>query len=577
MRRGLLLLLVLIALSVQMLSERQRPSRVETEPVLLAPAVEQRGEPAVAPVSPSVVTGPAPARIEACGSEAVEEAAFLQVHVTDAAGRPAEGAMLELGVEDEDGDWVTLREAASAADGSPATFRRSLHAAELGGRELYLRVTAPSQMRPRFVAAHELQAGSLSVQLPPVGALELELTADPLPEVPAEFAWDGEVTVSCRYSDGFETEQRRSARIRGRRLRVDRVPAGIELELDGDDLPLPFGEGSWRGQGPDSHGAVRCAIWQLDWIHPEAADLPQPGFRMRIRGQVVDDLGLPIPAARVATWIEGAWVSEGSADADGRFVLEYEPNRGQVEAIRRDGIGIHAAAEGYAMETLRVPLERFAPTVDPRGGSVLVSSALQLRASGSNVFAGELLVDAWLRAEQVGVWCETQAPTLEAPSVERRGEGSRWFSVTWPRSASCSSAGADTGEAPGPAESCTLFVGLPHDPRPLCEVSDLRSPGAKSGWDPRLRPIDLRGRIRRVSFPVVDGVGRPVFDASLTVAARLDAGALATGAEVRTSLGRLSFLTGFPTVDVRVEAEGFEARDYRGLRGGETLVLLRKD
>ncbi len=218
-------------------------------------------------------------------------------------------------------------------------------------------------------------------------------------------------------------------------------------------------------------------------------------------------------------------------DEEGAFLL-----RGEVDPVEAGPFALQVFGDGHRMET--VPL-------------ALGQSGLVIRLSRACELSGQILVDAGIDSRKLEVlWLADQDGMVWSSGTSRfQRDGSFSFENLEPR--------------PG-----RLVVKATGGAAVLAEVGLTLEPGPNR--DPRLDPLDLRGRLREVRLTVVDEAGRSLPEASIT------------GAEEGSTLDltirderEARILTTDEALHLRVTAPGFLVTELRDVRDGARAVLRR--
>jgi hypothetical protein len=113
-----------------------------------------------------------------------------------------------------------------------------------------------------------------------------------------------------------------------------------------------------------------------------------------------------------------------------------------------------------------------------------------------------------------------------------------------------------------------ISIGLDSEKEPLIEIPDLFFEKGVQNQDPRLKDIDLRGKIHKLSLGVLDIDGTPVPKPHVV---RSDMEG-SSGSRRRID-DRIQLLSSTPTVDLEVSAKNFRTKKFFGVRDGQDLVL----
>jgi hypothetical protein len=288
-----------------------------------------------------------------------------------------------------------------------------------------------------------------------------------------------------------------------------------------------------------------------------------------VSGVIHDGNGKPVEGARVvvtdspfprASDTDGV-LAAGTSDAQGRFEIHgtVPPPRSTFAWASKDGF-------------LRSSPKQFA-----RG-----AEGVQLVLQGSGVVSGRLLLDPGVATDRVTLEITAVADErrksftglvfasnqhveddgfIEPPPF--RYEYSRQFKID------AEGRFAVAGFA-GPAVSVT--VRPIDDPAQPLEIRDVVVQRAGAAPDPRIDPIDLRGKVKRVAVDVIDDVGTKRDGARVTSRA---AGRTGVERSQFTRDGRAEFLVWSGPRDVDVCLDGFRTVRLSGVEGDQ-VVQLRK-
>jgi hypothetical protein len=221
----------------------------------------------------------------------------------------------------------------------------------------------------------------------------------------------------------------------------------------------------------------------------------------------------PIAGAQIEAWPRTNWSTgrrRTTADASGRFELRGLPTE--------ERLWLTASAPGHASSP---PLE-----IDPgsRGLTVELPRAALLEL--------EILLDETIRPEALSLVLISGSRSLPlSPLLRGRIEvpaGLHDVEV-------CNRAGLLLERIPG----------LRIEPPPV-------------GIDPRLRPLDLRGRLRSAAFDLRDGNGRPLERTQVGVI--LVAGGSEAAGSLQTENGRLSLVVPVEASTIVLAPDGFAPR-----------------
>ncbi|MBC8329228.1 MAG: carboxypeptidase regulatory-like domain-containing protein [Planctomycetes bacterium] len=306
----------------------------------------------------------------------------------------------------------------------------------------------------------------------------------------------------------------------------------LELDLPGED---------W-GQA-----LARVRVELLPAYPPGTTDLGElvlAGLPFLAAGQVVGPSGEPVADAGVMLqWKDyygsgeddwywnHEWRIRSSSGADGRFEL-----RGQPEDEEAEEFQLQASAEGYR------PAEA---GFFPGQGNVL----LQLGAGGS--LSGQLLVDEGLEFEDLAVEFvrdNENGGTDHTPASLDDDGALEWSSLE-----------------PGPGR---VEVVPNRDEAPVFVAAGMVIvPGVNR--DPRLEPIDLRGRLKAIKLEFVDEAGAAVQQVMMT--------GLAEDSRFweHSWRGETTLYTGEGSLDLLLTSDGFQSVELRGL-SQDTRVVFRR-
>jgi hypothetical protein len=107
---------------------------------------------------------------------------------------------------------------------------------------------------------------------------------------------------------------------------------------------------------------------------------------------------------------------------------------------------------------------------------------------------------------------------------------------------------------------------------PVFDASGIVLAPGEATRDPRLNPLDLRGRLKRVTVTTVDVDDRPVSGATIIVEPRAG---LDYENAILTSAGQATLFTTGAAVDLAVEATGFRPQRVLQVTGDVRVVLQR--
>ena len=158
-----------------------------------------------------------------------------------------------------------------------------------------------------------------------------------------------------------------------------------------------------------------------------------------------------------------------------------------------------------------------------------------------------------------------QAKALRIQVVDAAGRAQRQGWVFTPLARDRARIGA--GElSPG---RYTVHVCLPYDPVPLASIADV-SLAADGPADPRLREVDIRGRVRTVLLTIVDPLGQPVRGAG---SLHLRGETADADTWLRFDDGSLHVPIGSRPVSGTLRVAGFRDLDLRDVDGDRTVHL----
>ena len=121
-----------------------------------------------------------------------------------------------------------------------------------------------------------------------------------------------------------------------------------------------------------------------------------------------------------------------------------------------------------------------------------------------------------------------------------------------------------------PPGATTLRVGVRSDAEPAVEIADLEVRPGEVCLDPRLQPIDLRGRVRSIEIRVVDAAERPMASARVMVLRR---GRRTSLVESTDADGRARLETAATSVDLIVSQNGHRVLYVPGVTESKTVRL----
>ncbi|MBI5849438.1 MAG: hypothetical protein HZB39_00135 [Planctomycetes bacterium] len=123
-----------------------------------------------------------------------------------------------------------------------------------------------------------------------------------------------------------------------------------------------------------------------------------------------------------------------------------------------------------------------------------------------------------------------------------------------------------------PAGKFRLAVSLPGERVPLVAVDDIVVSGGLALDDPRLRDIDLRGRMQRCELLIVDPDERPIAEPPPRLS-RADGGPSSVPCQA-IGPGRFELALSSP-MDVSITAPGYRMREHRAVAGLATVRMER--
>ena len=264
-----------------------------------------------------------------------------------------------------------------------------------------------------------------------------------------------------------------------------------------------------------------------------------------VSGVVRDAAGQPVQDAVVlVTEVRGpgppeehiAILASGQSDESGRFEVRT--------TVRPSGLEAHASKVGY----LDSPLAAFRPG----------ASGLILVLDRGGVVSGRLLLDRWMKLEDVDVELSTRTEDGAKPTSirVRTSDEEGHFGAT--------GIGASTME---------LTVRVAGEWQPAFTIPDVAVWRVDEVPDARLDPLDLRGKFEIFTVDVLDDLENGVTGARVTMS---DPG---SGANMRTQStvfgGHAEFLTRAVAHDVEIESEGFRRTRLDSVYGNQ-VVRLRK-
>jgi len=264
-----------------------------------------------------------------------------------------------------------------------------------------------------------------------------------------------------------------------------------------------------------------------------------------VTGRVVDQDHGPVYAARVTVThplahdLPGRSDFEATTDRQGRF--EIRGIAGQFRPV------LHAGKDGYFP----------APERSFEWGA----SDVQLVLREGGVVAGRVQLDPWIPASRIRVIVEPIPPTgllepgrslpFSSPPIVLDADGRfRFGGIT--------------------ASTAVVSVRIEHDPWTVARVEDVPVREGEAPQDPRLEPIDLRGKLEIVAVSVLDPSGARVDGARVLLSSSED---LDLGCSRVTTGGRAEFLTRTGPHDLDVEREGFRRQRLAGVYGDQVVRL----
>lgn len=557
---------------------------------------EELGAPREPLGAPTNAREPAPGIPVATASSGGQESA-LQVLVLEANGAPAAGAPVELSV------WaqapavpVPSSSFVCEADGIAtiplSKFGSGTRPAASGKFRYAVEVAVPLDDPPRIDFGTEIPPpGMVTLRLPPAGRLivhVLRAAGEPVMD-------RATVYVSGRSMAGGFSHSLGSASVRAGKAEFAWIGLGLELELRAasDDRATPDAEA--KLSGPKSPGETVGTTIRLgkDWprVLLRAVDehhAPLPGIELHLR--VVQDPLSP-QLARLPT------------DAGGRCELQVL-GRHQADNRRTLEIEVQGPVARRGEVDLSFELEHEGPT--DLGDVVLFAARSVLLAAGRVADdrgpVPGARVELWSRSKGYRERFETI--TDEGGRFELRGlplDGGLWVMASAAGHASSSPLDVQPGSSglaldlprallleiellldePLGRESVQLVLvtGSRSMPLPVrgrtevplgihdLEVSTsgglyseriegLHVDAGPEGIDPRLRPLDLRGRVRPAVFDLREGQGTPLRET--WVHASLETGGRGSARTSRE--GRLILAVPLQASSIGLAPDGFAAR-----------------
>lgn len=277
-------------------------------------------------------------------------------------------------------------------------------------------------------------------------------------------------------------------------------------------------------------------------------------------GIIVDALGVPYEDARVEAGRPGfdslfdampespdagIPILRASSDSFGQFELRgtFPLDSIEVRAEHADGVGVASLLTPLGTTDLRLVLER--------GGRI----------------EGSLLLDD-------GIPCHGLSVSLTRQSDDRTVAGLGWdlqgvrhssgeVAVESGRDRTFAFRGLKT-------DSYTARVATQYDSKVLVEVVGIETQAGRTTKDPRLAPVDLRGRVRSFEIRVIDEQRAAVPNGFLSWA---NSAQERPSPRIAFSGGQLSVITSDPAVNIEVGAAGFQSVRLAEVDGPREIVL----
>lgn len=266
-------------------------------------------------------------------------------------------------------------------------------------------------------------------------------------------------------------------------------------------------------------------------------------------GLVLDELGKPVAGAHFE--LEGP-VMFGDARTPSWW--QGLPSTEGVLSDERGAFAIHGANSAAELHLRAVLAEARSPQISFAPGAR--GLALQLRRPGS--VSGRVLLDPGVPAERLSVVLERVEAGDESISQSTAGpiDAQGAFEVR--------------GLEAGP---WTLKIGC--EGENFFELPGLLVEGGAQLRDPRLDPVDLRGRLHALRIEAVDSAGAPLAQAELKWWASGKGQEWQDRHSASVSNGQLQIVVGALPVDLELGCEGYCAATAERISTDQRLVLQR--
>ncbi len=249
-------------------------------------------------------------------------------------------------------------------------------------------------------------------------------------------------------------------------------------------------------------------------------------------GRVLDEAGGPLPGTRVACAVEGLDVAACIADDEGRFSLH-----GLADAERLEITAVHARH-----------LPRYEEV--PRG-----AQDLELRLSGVGRIVGRLLLDPQVRLESIVVRARSDEHG-EAETRLARYDGS--FEL------------ADLSAGPWAVDALVAEeLGC------AVRVEDVIVHSGEITRDPRLAPLDLRGRFKSFVIRLADETGASLALPHARIWRRSPGAEDFDSRAISLESGELWITTCQPFLDLEITAPGYRNEVLNGVAEDRSVQLER--